>query len=232
MSCAYTEDAGAYVLGALSPQERLEFEQHCLECAACSASVRDLAGLPGLLSRADPSVLEAGPSDEAVPPVVLPTLPSQVRRGRRTRVRLLAGVAATLVAVGAAGTGVGVVIGRHEGAVTAAPANTNGKTLAMQPVRAAPATATVQLGARRWGTELHLTCAYAQGEDGYALPPEVTYLLVVRGRNGVVQKVGTWRALRGRTMQLSAATALTVSQIRSVEIRTEQGRTVLRTSAL
>lgn len=45
-----TYDA-AYVLGALSPEDRQAFEEHLQECDRCAAAVRELAGLPGLLAQ-------------------------------------------------------------------------------------------------------------------------------------------------------------------------------------
>lgn len=42
---------GPYVLGALDPDERHEFEMHLSECDACRTAVAELAGLPGLLAR-------------------------------------------------------------------------------------------------------------------------------------------------------------------------------------
>ena len=42
---------GAYVLGALSPADRRDFEEHLRVCAACAGSVSELAGLPGLMSK-------------------------------------------------------------------------------------------------------------------------------------------------------------------------------------
>ena len=50
-------DAGVYVLGALSPTERREFERHLEECAECRNDVIWLAGLRGLLSRLSASDL-------------------------------------------------------------------------------------------------------------------------------------------------------------------------------
>jgi anti-sigma-K factor RskA len=41
----------AYVLGALSPADRREFEEHLKGCAACASAVGELAGLPGLMSK-------------------------------------------------------------------------------------------------------------------------------------------------------------------------------------
>ncbi|MGH3339679.1 MAG: anti-sigma factor family protein, partial [Propionibacteriaceae bacterium] len=44
----------AYVLGALSPAERREFEEHLASCPSCQAAVSDLAALPGLLAQLSP----------------------------------------------------------------------------------------------------------------------------------------------------------------------------------
>ena len=41
----------AYVLGALSPSERLEYEDHLAYCSSCRTAIVELAGLPGLLAR-------------------------------------------------------------------------------------------------------------------------------------------------------------------------------------
>ena len=40
----------AYVLGALSPAERREFEEHLASCPPCQAAVSELAAMPGLLA--------------------------------------------------------------------------------------------------------------------------------------------------------------------------------------
>ena len=58
-------DDAAYVLGALSPVDRRAYEEHLRECSACQASVRSLAGLPGLLALTSADAL-TGPA-HAVP---------------------------------------------------------------------------------------------------------------------------------------------------------------------
>ena len=73
-TCDLAHFDGAYVLGALAPDERLEFERHLAGCASCSAAVRDLAGLPGLLGQVSADVVEHAPEPEPVPPTLLPTL--------------------------------------------------------------------------------------------------------------------------------------------------------------
>ena len=45
----------AYVLGALSPAERREFEEHLATCPHCQAAVSELAGIPGLLAQVSPA---------------------------------------------------------------------------------------------------------------------------------------------------------------------------------
>ena len=49
----YRFDDAAYVMGALSPDERLEFEAHLLSCSDCSARVREVETLPALLADVD-----------------------------------------------------------------------------------------------------------------------------------------------------------------------------------
>jgi hypothetical protein len=52
--------------------------------------------------------------------------------------------------------------------------------------------------------------------------------MIVHKRDGSSQQVATWRALPGRTMRLSAATAAGLADLTWVEVRTETGRPVLK----
>jgi anti-sigma factor RsiW len=47
-------DLGGYVLGALEPAERADFEEHLAGCERCQAEVAELRGLPELLEQAAP----------------------------------------------------------------------------------------------------------------------------------------------------------------------------------
>ncbi len=49
MRCQHAHEDGAYVLGALSPADRRDFDRHLPGCADCTRAVGGLAGLPGLL---------------------------------------------------------------------------------------------------------------------------------------------------------------------------------------
>ena len=50
-------DLGAYVLGALEPEERRRIDDHLRRCPACAAELAEFSGLPALLDRVDPSDL-------------------------------------------------------------------------------------------------------------------------------------------------------------------------------
>jgi anti-sigma-K factor RskA len=50
------DSAGLYVLGALAPAERVEFERHLQSCEDCAAEVRSLAGVATALPYAVPLV--------------------------------------------------------------------------------------------------------------------------------------------------------------------------------
>jgi hypothetical protein len=215
MSCGFAHDDGAYVLGALSPAERVAFKQHLAECEECTRSVAALAGLPGLLGRVDAAVLEE-PAEE-LPPSLLPTLLREVRRGRRRRTLTTLGLAAAAAVVAAA-----VPIGL--GQLGDEPA----RSLPMDTVGDVPVHATVSLEEVTWGTRLGLTCTYDPTSVAYDLPPEADYELFVTTRSGRVEQVGSWRSVSGREMEIMAATALTPEELASVEVRTVDGRVVLR----
>lgn len=237
MSCRFAHDDAAYVLGALSPNDRLEFEMHLAGCDDCRRAVRELAGLPGLLGRVDASLLETPPVDQPVPDTLLPALSREVGRARRRRTLAAAGLAAAV----AAAVGVGITLGVNQigndddGGTPPASVSSTGPTgvvtRAMAPVGDVPVEADLGLEQVRWGTRLHLSCRYAPQSVEYDLPPAVDYTLFVRTREGRSEQVGSWRSVGGTTMHLAAATAADLSEIASVEVRTPDGRVVLRLRA-
>src|SRR4051794_5355249 len=98
----YEEWDAAYVLGALSPAERREYETHLRDCERCSAAVADLAAVPPLLARVPASealalLEEDRPEPEPIPDP-LPHLLAAVRTRRRRRRFWLAGVGVALAA--------------------------------------------------------------------------------------------------------------------------------------
>ncbi len=225
--CEFAQDDAAYVLGALPPAERLAFERHLETCAACAAAVRQLAGLPGLLGRLPLDAVESAPEPEPLPHTLLPRLVQDVRRAQRRRhwaVGLAA--AAAVVAIGAAGATALAVMSDDEPPPTATATATG---QAMTPLDQDRVDASVALTSVAWGTRLDLTCSYDEPSGGYQHDdPPPTYSLVVRTQDGSVEQVATWKALPGKTMHLTGATALDTDQIASVEVRTAEGRPVLQ----
>ncbi len=231
MSCEYAEQDGAYVLGALPAGERLAYEQHLTTCEECSRAVRQLAGLPGLLSRVDTTVLDDAPADEPVPDALLTNLVREVRRSRRRRFLLVGGAAAAAVVAVLA-----LALPRLLGGDTATPDQARPPAAVpagqeMTTIGDAPVHAKLALEQVTWGTRLQLACTYAPETAGYDGPPRVTYTIVVRTRDGHTEQVGTWRSLEGRTMQLTAATASNRKDITAVEVRTADGRPVLESTS-
>lgn len=240
MSCPFTHLDGSYVLGALSPAERQEFEEHLAHCGECSASVRQLAGLPGLLARVDADTLTVPVVDEPVPDTLLPSLVREVRRSRRRRAYVTAGLAAAAaVTVTVGSLGVAGSLGGNDTPVTGPrPTTSAGVTpgaggspaagLEMAAVGQASMRANVAFESVAWGTRLSLTCTYDAAAPGYGEPQQTSYALVVRTRDGRTEQVATWRGLPGRTMMLDAATASRRADIASVEVRTAEGQPVLK----
>lgn len=221
MSCELAHLDGAYVLGALAPDERLAFERHLPGCPACSAAVRDLAGLPGLLAQVPPEHVVSPPEPDPVPETLLPALVGEVRRQQHRR-RWFTGLvaAAAVVVVGVAAT---LVITRDDPEPAAEPPVASQQ---MVQIDQDVVQASVALTAVDWGTRVDLTCSYVASTGDYS-EEAPTYVLVVRTAAGDVEQVATWRGLPGQDMQLSGATALTTDQIVAVEVQDSEGRPLL-----
>ena len=231
MSCDFAHHDGSYVLGALTPTERQEFELHLAQCSRCARSVQELAGLPGLLARVDRSVLDLPLVEDQVPHTPLSTLVREHRRTGRRRRLLAAGLsAAAAVTVAVASLGVS---GSLPGQSAAQPSSTSRVVAggrAMVPVGHAWVPARVHLGlqSRQWGTQLDVACAYTPRPGRYGTPRPAVYTLVVHTRDGRTEQVASWRSLPGSTMRLAASTATSRKDIASVEVHTADGRPVLR----
>ncbi len=218
----------AYVLGALSPAERREFEDHLKGCAACAGSVGELAGLPGLMSTV--SFEELTGEVEAPPETLLPSLSRAVRRERGRR-RLFVGTsaaaAAVLIAVGATAlsSADSPALPPSAPPASTAPGSAN---LAMSAVVPSPVTASARLVDMAWGTRIDLTCSYSA--TGAFPAAGFPYALVVIDRGGAVQQIATWKALPDRQLTIRGASSLARKDVAAVEVRTLSGFTLLRLS--
>ena len=217
----YADWDAAYVLGALSLQERHEFEAHLQQCPGCTAAVAELAGLPGVLGHlgADTAVamldLPREPAGTALADATrsaeaVPLLARRIRRGR-TRRRLVTGVgvAAALVL----GAGLGTVL--PQAFAPAAEAET------LTPVAGSGLTAQLALTPVAWGTRLSWSCEYAVPAGATPAPAyrAVQYSLVVTTKSGGTETVATWSSSGAEARNLAAATHVPAGDIRSIDIR-------------
>jgi hypothetical protein len=231
-TCGHEHEDAAYVLGALSPEDRVAFERHLPGCPECARSVAELAGLPGLLARVPVEVIDPEEPPLPVPDTLLPGLVRRVRETQRRRTWLTGAMVGTAAAVAAVAVGFATVGhgGGNDQEVTPSITSTAPTTAApqvMQPVGSEPMTGWLSLTQVGWGTRLDLTCTYEEQSDIWEHPDWSTYAMYVHTADGKVERVASWKALPGKTMHLTAATAATRAQITEVEVRTADNEPVL-----
>jgi hypothetical protein len=198
---------GAYVLGSLSSEDRQAFEAHLESCMRCSASVADLAGLPGLLSQVSTDVAV----DERPPEGLLTSIVARSRRSRRRRLAITAGSA--VVAVASAGV---LAVSLLTSGSSGDPAGVSMTALGGYPVQG-----NVALADQNWGTSVAMSCSYG-GNKAH------DYVLVAIGRNGGTAELATWHAMPADTARIVVGTELRRADIKALEVRTTSGVALLR----
>jgi hypothetical protein len=207
MTDPFLYDDAAYVLGALDPQERAEFERHLETCPDCLDRVREARGVLPALATVPAAALD---------PVPETLLPGLLRRATAERRRRRIGWGALAAAVAACVAALTVAL--LPSTSTPAP-----KTTPMAAVLTdAPIRADAAVQAKPWGTEIQLYCWYVHDR------PATAYLLQVRDRAGHRHPLGTWRLVPGSEIEYSSGTALRPNQISRVEIALPNGLPVLR----
>jgi len=235
----------AYVLGALSPAERREFEEHLASCPACQAAVSDLAALPGLLAQISPadaamlsladdssaeyaetpalSAVQAEVIEHGPPPSLLPEMIKKVRRRRRQMVAAVAGIAAAVIlVVGGLAIGAGLLPLRPD----------NPERLAFSPVVPSAITAVVDVIPGKDGTQIDVECVYAEVSDPRPGGSHETYSIFVVDRSGQAAEIKKWPATPNKQMRPSGTTPLQLSQIAELEIRESETDLVLLRASL
>jgi Putative zinc-finger len=232
----------AYVLGALSPAERREFEEHLASCPSCQTAVSELAALPGLLSQlppddaailslADETVAESAetpalsgvPTDaieQGPPPSLLPKMIKKVRTRRRRMVAAIAGIAAAVVLViGGLAVGAGLLpLGRDDP-----------QRVAFTPVVPSAMIAVADVIPGQDGTEIKVECQYGEVNEPTPGAGHETYSIFVVDRSGNASEIKKWPAAPNKLMRPSGTTPLRVSQIADLEIRqTDTDEVLLR----
>jgi hypothetical protein len=217
----FEHDDAAYVLGALSHEDRIAYEEHLQHCPRCSAAVAELAMMPGLLARAP------GPSDgadpaEQPPETVLPGLLARMRRSRRRRriVGAAAGVAAAAALVGGTALVTAAVSGDAQEATAAG--------VPVDMVGNVPVYADLHLQEVAWGTKITMTCRYdGPTSEGTSDPEGVTYQLVLVAADNATQNVASWESVPGKDATVAGSTDLSPDEITEFELRDGSGKVLM-----
>ena len=220
----YSDWDGAYVLGALSMDERREYERHFASCRACAAAVADLAGIPGILTKIDTDsavVLMNAPFDvhESRPkPDLVEKLAREVSQQRRQARRRwsvgLSAAAAVLIVFGAIA---GNVMNRSGDFGNPASSVALGTQVTMTPIAPIVMTANLQVTSKPWGTRFDWSCKYVGTWSARYSPG--SYDLVITDASGKTFTIATWSAPGPIAKGLAATSKLSIKDIRTVEIR-------------
>jgi len=209
---------GAYVLGALSGAERLEYEEHLADCPQCRAAVAELSGMPGLLGLLDLDAVRALDDEEPDPPLrpqVRDAVLATVRR-RRLRSRW---VNTAVVGLAAAALAVGLLIAARPGIVglgQTAETRTTAQMSEMAKMSQTPINASIALTAFGWGTRIDMVCSYGQWGRPDAEPTDLG--MVVVGRDGSRSQIATWLGMPGATALPSGTTPMPRGDIAAVQM--------------
>jgi hypothetical protein len=218
MSDEFAEYDGAYVLGALSAEERDAFEAHLIECADCRARVAELADLPDLLALVPESAYQSAPARPDPVVALLETV--RARRARRRWITAAAATAAAAVVIAA------TALLTSSASTPAKPATVAAAPqVTMTELTTAPIHATVAVKDVAWGTSIKLTCTYAE-EASY--PTDLDYSLVVRTKDGRTENLGSWALVPDQVTTFPAGTALHKSDIASISVDTANGTPLLK----
>ena len=231
MRCDHEHDDGAYVLGALSPAERAAYERHLATCSFCREAVADIAVLPGLLGRLDPTDLERlfqsdsappRPTGNRTPDLVTAAQRTRRRERKKTRVRVLSTAAAAACVALVLGVGLVFTLGDRSGATTPPP---GGPTVAMHPISPEiPVSAKINLTGTPGGTKIDLVCFY---NDKDADMKPYTVRLMAYGPDEEQEQLGSWVASPGKEFSMAGVTHFGSGALSRLTLMRNDGKTLL-----
>ncbi|WP_345625197.1 anti-sigma factor family protein [Rugosimonospora acidiphila] len=215
-----------YVLGALAPAERAQYERHLAGCAECRDEVAELAVLPGLLGRLDtPTAVAIDAPTATAPPRLLDSVLRKAgdERGRTMRRRRWqlagGGLAAACLAVLAA-FGVSVMVDRPAPPMKPVVAQ-------MQPLdEDEPIVALIGYGPSNGGTDIRMLCLY-ESSPQYDTPWMVHLVVYPRG-GGQPLQLKPWRVQPGQDAAPSnESIGLAPNNIDHIELERADGTRLL-----
>lgn len=217
----------AYLLGALSAEEALEYERYLAETSQ-DTGLADSAQIPGILDVLSAeealALLDDRPASVEDGNVVTPpasfAAAAEKRRLRSRRARLAAAFASA-----AAFLIIGGVVGY---AAIPHPSSTGVTLQAMGAGKRDGVAASLAISDEQWGTRLDWECHYTK--------PWATnvksYDLIVTTKAGVESTVASWSPSGDKATNLAAATTIPKSDIQSVTIREAGTATPLAVTTL
>ena len=230
--CQQSVSLGAYLLGALDPEERRAMELHVAGCEQCRAELVEMAPLPGLLRHTPFEELAetaaaaeslgpvqwqaphrtesaAGPAGDAAaddePGGTVPDEPAPAHH-RRPRRRGLVTAGAMALAACVAGVAVYAAVGRDTPGTGSTPVAATWS--ATDP--ATHVTASAEVIPKAWGTQFELKLG--------GLPSGITCHLVVHAKDGSSETAGTWGSGYTSSAMVPAATSITPADITGLDI--------------
>jgi Putative zinc-finger len=219
---------GVYVLGAIEPAERAAVDAHLSGCPRCRDELASLAGMPAMLGRVtEEQIAQLGPPPEELLDSVLAKAAGESRsRRRRSRVWGLAAAAALVV-----GTGAGVRAVTDTDGQIARPRPS--ATVSAEPGEAVrtlngadPATgvrAAITMRPEEWGT------AFLVNLSGAPFGAHCHLVAIdKKGRNDIA---GGWQVQYYGSASFPGSSMIRAQDIAAVEVRTAEGKRLLRVQA-
>jgi anti-sigma factor RsiW len=233
MTCQHTMTLGVYLLGALDPMERSQFESHLSHCDTCRGELVRLAPLPGLLNQitrddfaeegqqegwegregavATRVPLQSQPVTEPVPlpfPPLLPVThdaPESHVPVRKKRYWQVAAAAAVVVLLA-----VGGIFGWQAIREPVRPAGVTWSATTQD----GSAHADARLIDHEWGTEIQVKVE--------GLAPGQRCYLVVYDHYGKHETAGWWGTDHDPTAEIPASTSIARSKIERLEFKLDK----------
>jgi hypothetical protein len=235
--CPFEHSDAAYVLGALSRDEREAYAVHLRDCASCRASVAELERLPALLDRVPMNVAMSlgdreggdGADSSAEPPEgLLEGVLLRAKGAARQRRRFRARVAAAAIGAAAAAAAAVFAFWPSTDPTPAPSLSAASQSIELSALRSGPMQVEAALRDVAWGTKIELTCTYAVAGDADRYERSSRYALVIRDNLGNDEQVATWGAVPGRQVKIQAATSVSLESIAVLEVRGPDGTPLLR----
>ena len=212
----------AYVLGALSTEDRLAYEHYLSRDPDRAAKLTELAGLPGILNaltREEALALDPvadGGTSATDGPRPLDLMPALARKAAERQKRSRRGIVALAVATAAVFLAVGALVGIAAFPRSTAPTPVATAPLeAMTPTDRGGVTAALAVSEKKWGTRLDWNCQYTKQWS----KDVARYDLVVSTEDGTQTTVASWTPAGDEAAGLAAATGIPTAKIKTVDIR-------------